>query len=188
MIRILTIILLSNLLLGCKTKHKASLSSIENTTEIERVKFDSLKDNTVKESTNKVFDQTVKEKLEDFSGEIIIKGKSDTLNPLIFHNVVSGDTLQSIVISGIANYYINNRFRKSAEDKKETTSEEKTNIVQDIAKTAVSKETIKKVASELEQKTKEIKGTGFQSGLWIVLAVLGVVAIVIFGIYKYFKK
>lgn len=176
------------MLLGCRTKHKASLYSKEGRTEIERVKLDSVKEKTVKESTKKVTDQTVKKQVQDFSGDIIIKGKSDTLNPLIFHNVVSGDTLQSIVIRGTADYYINNHYRKSEEDKKETSNEEKTNIIQDLAKTAVSKETIKKVATEFEQKTRQIKSTGFQAGLWIVLSLLGVVGIVIFGIYKYLKR
>lgn len=187
-LKILIIILLSSLLLGCRTKHRASFFSKEGRTEIERITLDSVKEKTVKESTKKLTDQTVKKQLQDFSGDIIIKGKSDTLNPLIFHNVVSGDTLQSIVIRGTADYYINNHYRKSAEDKKETSSEEKTNIIQDLAKTAVSKETIKKVAIEVEQKTKEIKSTGFQAGMWIVLVILGTVAIVIFFTYKYFKK
>ena len=186
--RILIIILLSSLLLGCRTKHKTSFYSKEGRTEIERITLDSVKESTIKESTKKVTDQMVKKKLEDFSGDIIIKGKSDTLNPLIFHNVVSGDTLQSIVIRGTADYYINNHYRKYAEDKKEKSSEEKTNIIQDLAKTAVSKETIKKVAAEVEKKTNDIKTKGFQSGFWIVVAVLGAVGIVIFGIYKYLKK
>ncbi|MEN5306843.1 hypothetical protein ABE425_04965 [Chryseobacterium cucumeris] len=186
--RILIIILLSSLLLGCRTKHKTSFYSNEGRTEIERVKLDSVKEKTVKESTKKETDQTVKKKLEDFSGDIVIKGKSDTLNPFIFHNVVSGDTLQSIVIRGTADYYINNHYRKTSEDKKESSSEEKTNIIQDLAKTAVSKETIKAVAAEVEKKTNDIKTKGFQAGIWIVLALLGLVAIVIFGIYKYFNK
>lgn len=186
--RILIIILLSSLLLGCRTKHKTSFYSKEGRTEIERITLDSVKESTIKESTKKVTDQMVKKKLEDFSGDIIIKGKSDTLNPFIFHNVVSGDTLQSIVIRGTADYYINNHYRKSAEDKKETSSEEKTNIIQDLAKTAVSKETIKKVAEEVEKKTNDIKTNGFQAGFWIVMAVLGAVGIVILGIYKYLKK
>ncbi|WP_126654131.1 hypothetical protein [Chryseobacterium aureum] len=186
--RILIIILLSSLLLGCRTKHKMSLYSKEGRTEIERITLDSVKEKTVKESTKKVVDQTVKKKLEDFSGDILIKGKSDSINPLIFHNVVSGDTLQSIVIRGTADYYIKNHYRKSAEDKKENSSEEKTNIIQDLAKMAVSKETIKKVAAEVEKKTNDIKTKGFQAGLWIVLAVLGAVGIVILGIYKYLKR
>ncbi|KAB1228440.1 hypothetical protein [Chryseobacterium viscerum] len=186
-IKILIIILLSSFLLGCRTKHKTSFYSKEGRTEIERVKFDSVREKTAKESTKKVTDQTIKKQTEDFSGDIIIKGKSDTLNPLIFHNVISGDTLQSIVIRGTAEYYINNHYRKSAEDKKEISNEEKTNIIQDLAKTAVSKETIKKVAAEVEMKTKEIKASGFQAGFWIVMAVLGVVGIVIFVIFKYLK-
>ncbi len=188
MIRILTIILLSSLLLGCRTKHKVSLSSKERRTEIEHVKLDSLKVNTVKESTKKFTDQTVKKKLEDFSGDIIIKGKSDTLNPLVFHNVVSGDTLQSIVIQGTADYYINNHYRKSTEDKKESSREEKTNIIHDLVKTAVSKETIKTVASEEEQKTREIKATGFQTGFWFFVSIIGIALIIIFFTYIYFKK
>ncbi|WP_213279332.1 hypothetical protein [Chryseobacterium indologenes] len=187
-LKILIIILLSSVLLGCRTKHKTSFYSKEGRMEIERVRLDSVKEKTVKESTKKVTDQTVKKQIQDFSGDIIIKGKSDTLNPLVFHNVVSGDTLQSILIRGTAEYYINNHYQKAVEDKKESSSEEKTNIIQDLAKTAVSKETIKKVAAEVEKKTTEIKATGFQAGIWIVLAVLGAVGIVIFGIYKYFRK
>ncbi len=178
--KILIIILLSSFLLGCRTKHKTSFYSKEGKTEIERVKMDSVKEKTVKEYTKKITDQTVKKKLEEFSGDIIIKGKSDTLNPLIFHNVVSGDTLQSILIRGTAEYYINNHYRQATEDKKETSIEEKTNIIQDLAKTAVSKETIKAVAAEVEKKTKEIKTKGFQAGMWVVFAILGIVLIVIF--------
>lgn len=186
--KVLIVILLSSLLLGCRTKHKTSLYSKEGRTEIEHVALDSVKEKSVKESTRKVVDQTIKKQMEDFSGNIVIRGKSDTLNPLIFHNVISGDTLQSIIIRGTANYYINNRYRKSTEDKKDTSSEEKTNIIQDLAKTAVSKKTIKKVAAKVEQKTKEIKTKGFQAGIWIVFAILGVVGILIFGIYKYLKR
>ncbi|MGE8535161.1 MAG: hypothetical protein ACN6OJ_11315 [Chryseobacterium sp.] len=178
--KILIIILLSSILLGCRTKHKTSFYSKEGRTEIERITLDSAKEKTVKESTKKVTDQVIKKQTEDFSGDIIIKGKSDTLNPLIFHNVVSGDTLQSIVIRGTADYYINNHYRKSSEDKKETSSEEKTNIIQDLAKTAVSKETIKAVAAEVKEKTKEITADGFQAGMWIVFAILGIVLIIIF--------
>ena len=186
--KILIIILLSSLLLGCRTKHKTSFYSKEGKTEIARVTLDSVKEKSVKESTKKVVDQTVKKQLEDFSGDIVIRGKSDTLNPLVFHNIISGDTLQSIVIRGTADYYINNHYKKTAEDKKETAREEKSNIIQEAARELVSKETIKKVANEIEKKTNDIKTKGFQSGTWIVLAVLGVVAIVIFGIYKYLKR
>ncbi|ROI05441.1 hypothetical protein EGI16_03380 [Chryseobacterium sp. G0240] len=187
-LKILIIILLSSILLGCRTKHKASFYLKEGRTEIERITLDSVKEKTVKESSKKVTDQTVKLKKEGFSGDIIIRGKSDTLNPLIFHNVVSGDTLQSIVIRGTADYYINNHYRKTTENKKQSSGEEKTNFIQDLAKTAVSKETIKEVAAEVMQKTNDIKTKGFQAGMWIWLGVISVISIIIFAIYKYFKK
>ena len=186
-VKILIIIFLSSLLLGCRTKHKTMLFSREGRTEIERIKIDSVKEKIVKESTKKITDYTVKKQAEEFSGDIMIRGKADTLNPLIFHNVISGDTLQSVVIRGTADYYISNKYRRSIEDKKETNSEMKSNIIQEAARELVSKETIKKVAAEVEQKTKEVKTKGFQAGAWIILAVIGIVAIVIFAIYKYLK-
>lgn len=186
--KILIIILLSSFLLGCRTKHKTSFYSKEGRTDIERATLDSVKEKSMKESTKRVVDQTIKKQMGDFSGDIVIRGKSDTLNPLIFHNVISGDTLQSIMIRGTADYYINNHYRKATEDKKETSSEEKTNIIQDLAKAAVSKETIKKVAVEVEEKTNDIKTKSFQAGLWIWLTLIGVIGIIIFGIYKYLKK
>ncbi|CEJ71247.1 hypothetical protein BN1195_03592 [Chryseobacterium oranimense G311] len=186
--KILILILLSSLVLGCRTKQKTSFYRKEGRTEIERLKVDSVKEINLKESTKKVTDNSVKNKKEEFSGDIIIKGKSDTLNPLIFHNVVSGDTLQSIMIRGKADYYIANHYKKSSEDKKETSSKEELNVIQKTARDLVSKENIKDVASKVEQGAKKIKTSGFQAGFWIVLAVLGIVAIVGFGIYKYLKR
>lgn len=187
-LRILIIILLSSLLVSCRTKHKTFFYTKEERTEIERITLDSVKEKTVKETTKKIADQTIKKRMEEFSGDIVIRGKADTLNPLIFHNIVSGDTLQSVVIRGTADYYINNHYRKSTEGKKESFSEEKTNIIQEAAKELVSKSTIKAVAAEVVQKTKEIKSTGFQAGFWIWIAIISIVGIVIFFTYKYLKK
>ncbi|MDN5394901.1 MAG: hypothetical protein L0G07_00810 [Chryseobacterium sp.] len=186
--KILIILLLSSFILSCRSKQKTSFYSKEGRTDIERVKFDSLKETAVKESTKKITDNSVKQQKEDFSGDIIIKGNSDTLNPLIFHNVVSGDTLQSILIRGKADYYISNHYKKSSEDKKETIKEEKLNVIQQTARDLVSKENIKEVASKVEEGTKKIKSTGFQAGWLILFGALGVVAIIIFGMYKYFKR
>ncbi|SHF18996.1 hypothetical protein [Chryseobacterium vrystaatense] len=186
--KILILIFLSNLILGCRTKQKTSFYRTEGRTEVERVKFDSLKKTSIKESTKKVTDNSLKQQKEDFSGDIIIKGKSDTLNPLIFHNVVSGDTLQSILIRGKADYYISNHYKKSSEDKKETVKEEKLNVIQKTARDLVSKENIKDVASKVEEGTKKIKSTGFQAGWLILIGVIGIVAIVIFAVYRYFKR
>ena len=157
-------------------------------TEIERVKFDSVKEENVKQETKKIIDNSVQQKKDDFSGDIIIKGKSDSLNPLQFHNIVNGDTLQSISIKGNADYIINNHFQKSEQNKTESGKEESLNVIQKTARDLVSKETIKEVAEVVTTKTNEITSRGFQAGAWIVWALLGVVAIVAIGIYFYFKR
>ncbi|WP_426473454.1 hypothetical protein [Chryseobacterium balustinum] len=186
--QILILILLSSLLLGCRTKHKIVSFTKEGKTEIERVKLDSVKVIVKKEDSKKITDQNIKNKKEDFSGDIIIKGKSDSLNPLVYHNIVGKDTIQSVSIIGNAEYSINNHYKKSSEENQQTKKEESTNIIQHLAKTAVSKETIKDVASAVSEETKKIKSTGFQSGTWIVITIIAVFLICIFFTYKYFKK
>lgn len=186
--KILILIILSSLILGCRTKQKAVTFTKEGRTEIERVKLDSVKEQTVKQETKKVTDNTIQEKKDEFSANIIIKGKSDSLNPLQFHNIVNGDTLQSISIRGNADYIINNHFQKNNNQKSESGKEENTNIIQQTARDLVSKETIKDVASTVTNTTKKITSRGFQAGAWIVWAVLGIVLILATGIYFYFKK
>lgn len=176
------------LILGCRTKQKIVSSTKEARTEVERVKLDSLKEQTVKQETKKVSDNKVQEKKEEFSGDIIIKGKSDSLNPLQYHNIVNGDTLQSISIRGNADYIINNHFQKNDNKKAQSGKEESANIIQQTARDLVSKETINDVVSTVKNTTKEINSRGFQAGAWIVWAILGIVLIVATGIYFYFKR
>lgn len=186
--QILILILLTSLLFGCRTKNKAVSFTKESTTEIERVKLDSVKENIRKEEAKNFTDQVIKKQQEDFSGDIVIKGKADSLNPLIYHNVVGKDTLQSISIKGNADFNISNHYKKATENTKDIKKEESTNFIQDLAKTAVSKETIKDVASAVSTKTNDITSKGFQAGGWIVFAVLGVVALIIGGLFIYFKN
>ena len=184
--KILIVVLLV-LMISCRTTHKTSLLTQDGRTEIERVKLDSVREKTVKESTNKTLDQIVKKQTEELTGDIVIRGKADTINPLVFHNVVSGDTLQSIVIKGAADYYIKNRYQKSKEDKSETSKEEKINAFTEKVKSVISEDNIKVVASEVIQKSKEVKSRGIQAAVWIFLAVVAITSILFYFIYKYFK-
>lgn len=175
--KILILILLSSLILGCRTRTKTSFYSKEGKTEIERVRVDSVNSVSVKNLQKKVSDNNVKQKKEDFSGDIIIKGKSDTLTPFVYHNVINGDTIQSISISGNAAYTINNHYKKSEENKQESKSTESLNEVQKIARSAVSKETIKDVASAVTSTAVEIKSKGFTFGAWSMIIAWGAVLI-----------
>ncbi|WP_294267754.1 hypothetical protein [uncultured Chryseobacterium sp.] len=185
--KILILLILFSLA-GCRTKQRAVTVTEEIRTETARVKLDSLKETAVKQETKKAIDKTAQEKKDDFSGDITIKGKSDSLNPLEFHNVVNGDTMQVISIRGNADYVIQNRFQKSDKTKVESVKEEKLDVIQKAARDLVSKETIKDVAATVETKTRQITSRGFQAGAWIVWAVLGIVAILATGIYIYLKR
>ena len=186
--QVVILILLTSLLLGCRTKHKVVSFTKEGKTEVELVKFDSVKEIIRKDETKKITDQIVKKKVEDFSGDIIIKGKSDSLNPLTYHNIVGKDTIQSISITGKADFTISNHYKKAEEKTEGSKKEEYANFIQDLAKTAVSKETIKDVASAVSTKTNDITSTGFQAGTWIVITIVATFLIFIFFVYKYFKK
>ncbi|MCJ8153257.1 hypothetical protein MKJ01_05710 [Chryseobacterium sp. SSA4.19] len=186
--KILILIFLSSLFLGCRTKHKAVTVTKEAKTEIQRVNLDSLKETSSKQETKKVIDKTIQEKKDEFSGDIIIKGKSDSLNPLEFHNVINGDTLQSISIRGNADYIINNRFNKMDKSKSESGKEESTNVIQQTARDLVSKETIKDVASTVMTKAKEVSEKGFTFDVWAIALIVGVVVLLLVFVYFYFRK
>ncbi|WP_336716251.1 hypothetical protein [Chryseobacterium mucoviscidosis] len=186
--KIFLLIVLSSLILGCRSK-KNTISSVNiKSAEIEKIKLDSIKRIQIRETSKKITDNTVKQKKELFSGDIFIKGKSDSLNPLEYYNIIAGDTLQSITIKGSADYVINNRYQKSNEKTSESKKEENSNIIQKTARDLVSKETIKDVAQTFESKTKDISVHGFQAGAWIVITIIAGFIILAFLTYKYFKK
>ncbi|MHA7823698.1 hypothetical protein ACVVIH_13125 [Chryseobacterium arthrosphaerae] len=184
--KILVVILLV-LMISCRTSHKTALFTQEGRTNIERVKLDSVKENSVTNMTKKDSDKTIRKQKDELSGDIVIRGKADTLNPLVFHNVVSGDTLQSILIRGTADYYIKNHFQKSKEDNYEASKEQKINAFEEKVKTVISEDNIKVVASKVIQKSKEVKSRGIQAAVWIFLAVVAITSILFFFIYRYFK-
>jgi len=185
--QILILIILFSFL-GCRTKQKASFYKTEGRTDIERIKFDSLRETVKKNETKKVTDNSVQQQKSEFEGDIIIKGKSDSLNPLEFHNVVGSDTLQSITIRGNADYVINNHFKNSKEDTKESRKENSTNVIQQTARDLVSKETIKEVAAVVTEKTREIKAKGFQFGVWITVILWGLGIIAVLGLILWIRK
>lgn len=186
--KIVILILLSSLILGCRSKHKLTSITKEGRTEIERIKIDSVSTKTEKIKQATTAENTVKSKEQEFSGDIIIKGKSDSLNPLLYHNIVNGDTLQSILIKGNADFIINNHYKKAQQEKVETKKEENLNDLQIFARKTVSKGTIKEVASKIQSESTKIKSNGLQFGGWITVIILGVVALIIIGLMIYFKR
>ncbi|WEK71292.1 MAG: hypothetical protein P0Y62_06960 [Candidatus Chryseobacterium colombiense] len=186
--KIILLLFLSSLILGCRSKHKITTSYQEDKKETAKVKVDSLSVQNLKLVQNSSADVLLNEKKNETSGQILIKGKSDASNPFVFHNVIGNDTIQSISIMGSAEYSISNHYIKSDHNQSESKKSESVNKVQDIAKNVVSKETNKEISSAISQDIKKIQSNGFQAGAWIVITLIAIILILAFFTYKYFRK
>ncbi|SIS60091.1 hypothetical protein SAMN05421786_101423 [Chryseobacterium ureilyticum] len=186
--KILILLLLSGLMLGCRSKHKITTTYKENRTETEKVKTDSSSLQNLQSVQSTSEDVSLKESKNEMSGDMVIKGKSDLSNPFVFHNVMGKDTIQSISIMGNAEYTISNHYTKADHKKSEVKREESVYIVQDVAQKAVSKETIKEVKAKVSEETRKVKSTGFEVAAWIFITLIGIALIIVFFIYKYLKK
>ncbi|WP_426482370.1 hypothetical protein [Chryseobacterium sp. R2ACT005] len=186
--KILLLIILSSLMLGCRSKHKITTTYKENTKETETEKADSLSLQSSQSIQSISDDVSLKEERNEISGDLLIKGKSDVSNPLVFHNIVGRDTIQRISIVGNAEYSISNHYAKASHEKSEVKKEEITYVIQDLTQKTSSKETIKEVASKVSEETKKIQSNGFEILAWIFITIIGITLILIFFTYKYFKK
>lgn len=129
-------------------------------------------------------DQTVKEN----DGDIIIKGKTDSLKDFNFHNIVDGDTLSDIYISGNADFMIKNRWKKTEKKEIEKSESERLNIIAEIARKSVAQSTIKEVAKELKTKEVKVKSTGFGLPVYLIIGGAVIVVILLFWFFGMPKK
>ncbi|KFF10875.1 hypothetical protein IW15_16985 [Chryseobacterium soli] len=187
-VKIMLLIIWSSLLLGCRSKHKITTTYKENTTETENVKTDSFSAQNLKTGQSTSADAILEEKKSEMSGDLLIKGTSDASNPLVFHNVVGSDTLQSISIMGTAEYIISNHYAKADHQKSEGKKEQSTHTIQDVTQETASKETIREVDSKISEETKKIQLNGLDVAAWIFITIMGITLILLFFTYKYFKQ
>lgn len=186
--KVLLLIIFCGLLLGCRSKHKITTTYKENTKATEKVKVDSSGLQSIQSIQSESTAAALKEEKNIISGDLLIKGKSDTSNPFVFHNVVGSDTIQSISIIGNTEYSISSHYIKANSQKSEVKKEEAIHVIQDITQKTVSKDTIREVTSKVSEETKKIKLNGFDIAAWIFITIVGVTLILIFFTYKYFKK
>lgn len=182
------LLIMTILLVGCKTKQ--TLKHLESRKEL--IKNSSIVDSTARKS--EVVDQAVQKeskqsanKTEVFS-ESEIRGKSEVNKPIEFYNVDNGDTLQSIKVIGNADVFIKTRTNKIEQSKKDISSQSFTETLKEFSQDIVQENNITERVSEMKKKTKDIKLNGFQAGAWIFITIIGIVLILIFFTYKYFKR
>lgn len=174
------------MLVNCRSRKKAIEISEYRSAEVTKIDTNTVvsEEKKIQEASKSV--KTTDQKTKENDGDIIIKGKTDSLKDFTFHNVVNGDTLSDIHISGNADFIIKNRWKQT--EKKEVVKEasEKLNIVQDLARKSVSKSTIKDVAEKIKNKTVDVKSTGFSVPVYLIIG--GAVLLLVllwFGWKKY---
>lgn len=183
--KIIMLILLCSLL-SCSSRKKHVEFSEEGKTEVERISLDSLKSETAKTETKKVTDKTIEQKKNEISGDIIIKGKTDSLQDFNFHNVVNGDTISDIYISGNADFIIKNRWKQIDKKEIKETVTEKLNIIATIARKSVAQKTIKEVAEKIKSKEVSVKSSGFQFPVYLIIGFAVLLLILLWFLWKKF--
>lgn len=187
--RILTIVvLISIIVIGCKTKRtlKNKSEQIDNV-EVSETKKESEKTQTEASKKEEIKTDKKEEKKEE-KKEVRIFGIVNKENPLNYYNVVDGDTIDFLRVTGIANveYLTTNTNEKSHINNNSTTNtydikkDEKTTS----GETGFTGNIIKKVKT----KSEDIVKKDFQFGAYITFFVWGIVIIAILCVILWARK
>lgn len=176
------------ILTNCRSRKRAV--ELKNINRVESIKVDSNIVETKKDTiiVVKEIEKESEKQINNNDGEIVIKGKSDSIKSFDFHNIVKGDTLSSIHISGNATFEIKNKWKEEKEIQSEKSIESDLNLVSRIARKSVSQKTINKVSEKAKSIEKKVNASGFQAPIYIILGVVLLIAVVLFILIKQFKK
>lgn len=176
------------LLTGCRSKKV--VTSVSSESERVQQSFINESESKVEKAEDKQQSKTseIIEQKKDNQTEFEVKGKAEAGKPIELYNVQNGDTLQAIKVNGNAEVHIKTKASNSNLTKKESASESLIEKFKEFSENIVVDNNIKERVRKARQKTKDVEVKGFQSGMWIVLVVLGIVFIVIFFTYKSLKK
>ena len=175
------------LILGCRNRKKAVQIS-----EIQRTETTSADTNVVVSQEKKLHDldkktEKIEQKEKSNDGDIVIKGKTDSLKKdFKYHNVVNGDTISDIYISGNADFVIKNRWKQIDKKEIKETVTEKLNIIANIARKSVAQKTIKEVAEKIKSKEVAVKSSGFQFPMYIIISLAVLLLILLWFLWRKF--
>ena len=181
-------LLILTLLFNCRSRKK--IREVSELNRKETLKIDSQSTSVKKDSVIKKTEEKKTEfkKVDRNDGEIIIKGKTDSIKPFEFYNIIKGDTISSISITGNADFEIKNNWGKSNTKTELIEKTEDLNIVSKTARDMVSKETIKKVAEEVKNVRTEVKTNGLPPIVYIIGGVILLVCGALYVIITTYKK
>jgi len=186
--KIVLLILISICILGCRTK-KVLRSESSETKKVEASSTSKAETKeSVKESKNIESSTVNSASIKDNKSSVEISGKVNKENPLIYYNIVDGDTVGSIGISGIADFVIKNNNSNSQSDNSNTGISKSEAINSKSSTVAVAVDNISKVATEAQSKTIEVVKKEFTLGVYLSWIIIGVIIIgITVGIF-YIKK
>jgi hypothetical protein len=185
---ILLIILILTTASSCRSNQKTTFKEkIDKTIEIKK---DSIFKSVLKDSVIKktVKEEKIKEQVSKNDGKVIIKGTSDSLKDFHFHNVVDGDTLSDIFISGNAVFVIKNKWKKENVSRETFSVKEDFIIAMKVLKKEIGLEKVEKINSKIVKAESEIKAKGFGIAVYIISGVILLVVIILLILIKKFKK
>lgn len=182
----LIIILLSSIIIfSCRNKVK--VVETEKVKTHEQIKTDSVIEKTSKLSSDTIIKNVIKDntKVNSLTGDIEIKGKSDTIKPFIYHNVQNGDTIQSISIIGNADFVIKSKFEKTESSKNIDEKSEKLNLVAEFSRKAVSQETIKNAVSDFKKVENKVSVHSSPFGMIVFYTIICISVIAAIWLFYY---
>lgn len=186
--KIVLMILISICILGCRTKKVLKSESSETKkVEISSASKSEIKE-SVKESKNIESSTVNSASIKDNKSYVEIAGKVNKDNPLIYYNIIDGDTVGSIGISGIADFVIKNNNSNSETNNRNIDISKSESNNSKSSTVAVAVDNIAKVAIDAQSKTIEVVKKGFTLGVYLSWIIIGIVIIgSIVGIF-YIKK
>lgn len=173
-------------MLGCRSRKKAVQIS-----EIQRTETTKADTNVVVSEEKKLHNldkktEKIEQKEKSNNGDILIKGQTDSLQDFTYHNIVNGDTLSDIRITGNADFIIKNRWKQIDKKEIKETVTEKLNIIATIARKSVAQKTIKEVAEKIKAKEVSVKSSGFQFPVYLIIGLAVLLLILLWFLWKKF--
>lgn len=174
------------LILGCRSRKKAVEISEYKLAEVTKIDTNTVvsSEKKAQEVEKTIIKSDQKEKQND--GDVLIKGKTDSLQDFKYHNVVNGDTISDIYISGNADFIIKNRWKQIDKKEIKETVTDKLNIIATIARKSVAQKTIKEVAEKIKSKEVSVKASGFQFPMYIIIGFAVLLLVLLWFLWKKF--
>ena len=176
------------LLVGCRTKTVQKDKEKERLTEIVNSEVKSEVQNEKQEEKKETKKSEISEQKKQISTATEIEGKTEIDKPFTYAETQDGDTIKTIEIIGNATFKIRTKSGNESKQYSENTKTNLENRFQNFSRSLVKEDNLKKVAKNIKKTAKNLQVTDTSTGVYLTSIVLGVVAIIMFFIFLYFKK